>query len=1741
MYNATLTGPAYVYTAPTPVFDIIDEPDVVDEVIVVPPDPLVFTEITGTAGNDVLPWNFSVGNAIIDGGDGFDTVAVDAYDSSSTTFSLNSSGGSVDLRVGGFILDISNVEALDIVGGSGTDSITVGNLDDTAITDNSVTFSGGGGNDILSGTYASKRLVAFGGQGDDTLITGSADDFLSGGEGADFLSGGAGNDSLYGGNGFDTMQVDEAQGAIVNFNTGTATGSEGNTDQFSSIESVIGSSYDDVFIASYSTGNLVIDGSGGDDTLAIYGNPSSGSTFVVEEFNGDVLIESSSQLITADGVEDLHILLGAGDDTVLVGDLSATDIDPETVTVSGGGGDDFIVGSGELPINQTTNGIQEDPSIAQLTGGNTIVVWMANGQDGGGDDGIFARLTDSDGLPIGDEFQVNSFTTGAQNDPKVVALSDGGFVAVWQSADQDGDSFGVFGQRFDASGSTVGSEFRVNSETADAQLDPSIATLDSGGFVVAWSSLNQEEGGTSGDFGVFAQRFDVSGTTPTAAGSEIQINTETADRQGDSAVAGLEDVGSGGGFVVAWSSGGQDGDGNGVFAQLFNSSGSAVGGEIAVNGTTTDFQEDPTVTALDDGGFVVVWVSGNQDGDGDGVFGQRFNAAGTKVGGEFLVNSETTDDQNDPEATTLADGSFVVSWNSDEQDGHDYGIFAQRFDTTGTTPTAIGDEIAVNAQTFGYQDDSAITSLAYGGFAVAWETHGERYDGLDEDVRVQRFYADGEAVHTAATGSLVLEGGSGNDILIGGLADDVLDGGDDDDELAGFTGDDVLFGGNGSDVLYGNADSDILDGGAGNDIIDGGEGITVGSFDTDNDTATFSGATTGIDVNLLARAVYVDGQGGSDVIYGIETVIGTDYSDVMRGDNLDNTLIGGAGGDTLYGGSGEDFLEGGLGDDNLYGEYGDDVVLGGGGDDRFYDSGFSTDTLDGGDGNDILGAEGGYNLMIGGAGDDTINGGYNADVIFGDGATSLLNGLGGDVGFGEDSLPRSDDGSQEVDISGVFESGLNIGGSTFTEMFINDNGNLTFGDSLDEFDPFVIDGDGAGFYELPIIAAFFADVETSPGPATATPGGTSTGSNLIYFDSDVATDTFTVTWDDVGYFSDNIDLLNAFQISLVDQGSGDFDIIIRYEDINWTTGDASGGSGGLGGIVARAGVSAANGTDFFELTQSGNQADMLGLDEIGSFTFEFRSGSLISSSLFIGGDDILSGGAGDDTIDGGGGNDIIQGGTGNDTLLGQAGDDTLTDSNGDNFLFGGDGDDFVQTTIGSSNLYGDAGDDSLYGGSGDDLLNGGADNDVLVGGAGNDTLIGGSGIDTAKFFDEVSGVNVELGGGTVSGPNTGDDQIGGAGGDDTLDGGAGNDYADFYHAAGGVVVDLSTSSASVDGDGGSDTLISLENVYGSNFDDVIDGDSGGNILKGFDGIDTLDGGLGNDVLDGGDGNDILTDSDGTNILSGDGGDDFLQVSDATANLYGGDGNDTLIMDYSFGEAHGGNDDDVIRVYDESGVEYDATIYSDAGDDLLYGGYGDDFIDGGADNDYLYGYEGNDILNGGTGDDTLIAGDGDDILDGGFGSDTLFGNLGSDNLDGGDGDDTLDGGYDSDALFGGTGNDALDGGYGDDTLYGDGGDDLLLGGYGSDLLDGGGDNDTLNGGYNDDTLFGGAGNDTLDGGDGADTMYGGSGDDLFIHYAGGGSEYFYGEGDIDTITFAGYGGGVSVDLEHFPIILVHILS
>jgi len=230
----------------------------------------------------------------------------------------------------------------------------------------------------------------------------------------------------------------------------------------------------------------------------------------------------------------------------------------------------------------------------------------------------------------------------------------------------------------------------------------------------------------------------------------------------------------------------------------------------------------------------------------------------------------------------------------------------------------------------------------------------------------------------------------------------------------------------------------------------------------------------------------------------------------------------------------------------------------------------------------------------------------------------LINGLGGPAGFGPNILPANDDGSTAaIPITSVFANGLNFFGHTYTSLYINNNGNITFNAPSGIFTPFQITGNT----DNPIIAPFFADVDTRGGPGVST-GGNATGSDLVYWDVDTANHRFIVTWDDVGYYSAHTNKLDAFQLVLTDEGNGDFDIEFIYQAINWTTGDASGGSNGLGGTVARAGFSAGDGNNFFELPQSGNQNAMLelpassGSGGTGVYVFQVRNGTVVQSTLY---------------------------------------------------------------------------------------------------------------------------------------------------------------------------------------------------------------------------------------------------------------------------------------------------------------------------------------------------------------------------------------------------------------------------------------------------------------------------------------------------------------------------------------------
>jgi hypothetical protein len=134
--------------------------------------------------------------------------------------------------------------------------------------------------------------------------------------------------------------------------------------------------------------------------------------------------------------------------------------------------------------------------------------------------------------------------------------------------------------------------------------------------------------------------------------------------------------------------------------QRYNEDGSEYGGERQVNTTVANSQDGGEVVPLNDGGYIVVWSSSEQDGSGSGVYMQRFNADGTTNGGETLVNTYTQDRQSLPSIASLKDGGFVVSWDSMDQDGSGAGIYSQRYDA---------DANPYKTSTYETQEDTAVT------------------------------------------------------------------------------------------------------------------------------------------------------------------------------------------------------------------------------------------------------------------------------------------------------------------------------------------------------------------------------------------------------------------------------------------------------------------------------------------------------------------------------------------------------------------------------------------------------------------------------------------------------------------------------------------------------------------------------------------------------------------------------------------------------------------------------------------------------------------------------------------------------------------------------------------------------------------------------------------------------------------------------------------------------------------------
>lgn len=843
-------------------------------------------------------------------------------------------------------------------GALGNDTIHGGDGNDTLI--------GGDGNDVLNGDDGGDLLQ--GGAGADTLDGGLGTDTLEGGDGNDVLKAGSGPDILDGGAGTDTIDLSGATvGWTVDLVAGTfvETGT-GVTGTMASVEDAVGGAGDDVVLGTSSDNSLAggagndsltgaagsdtIDGGAGVDSAAFAGNR---SDYRIVISNGVVTVTDLAPTVDGDdgvdtltGIENLVfadrtvVVDGSNlgpvtQDSILItqrdltasGQLSATDPEQDpaglsfelfrdpahgSVTVNADGTFTYVPEAGFASLDSFDFRVMDPGGLAEI---GTVDLSVRS-------DTMATPIAIVNNTPRSDTTASAGY--GWQVQPDITALADGGYVVAWSQSGIDNSSRAVLFQRFDVWGNEVGPQSRINTYTAKAQTEVGIASLPDGGFIAAWSSDDQARFWSRED--VYFQRFDAAGNK---VGGETRANVTINQKQGLPKV----DVFSDGGFVVTWESWAQDGNNFGTYARIFAADGSAVTNEFLVNTYTANNQNWQSVEVLNNGTFVVTWQSTGQDGSGVGIYGQRFAADGTRLGGEFQVATQTLGNQSNARMAALTDGGFLIVWVDASgafagSDGTE--IAARRYDANGT---ALGPEFHINVDNaVGNQYTPAVAALPDGGYVVIWSDvdgtlRGQRYDQNDAQSGAQftvqsfAFNEGGGLWHPAVTslddggfavtwqasetpggvtnvftvsypGDSVntLDGGDGNDVLIGGAAAETLNGGLGDDELQGGGGDDALRGDAGDDRLIGGDGADTLTGGAGDDVLTGDAGSDTFVFATGSGADTVQDFVAGmatddvLDVGGLGYATAAEILADA-VQSGVDTVITT-----AGGDSI--TLVG---------------------------------------------------------------------------------------------------------------------------------------------------------------------------------------------------------------------------------------------------------------------------------------------------------------------------------------------------------------------------------------------------------------------------------------------------------------------------------------------------------------------------------------------------------------------------------------------------------------------------------------------------------------------------------------------------------------------------------------------------------------------------------------------------------------------------------------------------------------------------------
>jgi Ca2+-binding RTX toxin-like protein len=1413
----------------------------------------------------------------------------------------------------------------------------------TANTGRSAFMLGGSGSDTMTGSNQADLLVGnaggdvlYGMAGNDTLIGGAGSDYLDGGADDDTLNGGTGNDLLMGGTGHNILAG--GLGDDVYYLT---TGS-GNTNQIMETREADGKIHGSLFINNAYSGSL-------SDSAGLWvKDPTRTNTWVSTANTSMFLTHNSPWRIVLDDGSEIQIgEFVDGDYGMQLADYTPPEAPSTTRTIQG----DLAPQDQDLYLAGIQTGDDElgnlitDPATPEPDRADTL--YGSAGADhiigGGGNDALRDERGGNDLLEGGDG---NDTLDGGAGDDLLYANAIINLnTAIIQNAMQAGSD--------------------LNGESLDGGDGNDVLIGDAGNDTLTGGNGNDmlvAGGGSDNLYGDISSQSDVGGndvlygqagndTLNAGAGDDVLDGGNDNDTlYGDAGVdmllgsngndnlyggAGKDSLYGGMGIDTLYGGedddeiDGGDGDDN-LYAGLGHDILNGSAGNDSLNGEDGDDTLSGGEGEDDiDGGAGNDTLNGD-DGD-DFLHGDLGNdILNGDAGDDYMVGDEGSDslyggDGNDALHAKESNPPATLTESGDLLDG------------------GSGDDSLEG------NDDASGSDTLYGG------------DGNDELL--------------ALGGNDILEGGSGDDLMSGNAGNDFLDGGSGNDHIFDGEGNDTVYAGDGDDWLSsddGVNDNDMLYGGNGSDtyLVDNDGDIVIEAFNEGIDLVV-----SDINYSLPANVenLYLDYGAGS--INGI----GNELNNSLKGNVASNILDGGAGDDFIFAMQGDDTIKGGTGNDTIWGWIGNDVLMGGEGDDRYwFDVNDGADQIVETSGNDriVFGtitpsqitasrANGEITLTVSsGDGIRFADLGSNTYAVeqfeFADGSikdaawvTALLNtppdGADKIITLNEDTaytLSATDFGFTDANfddsLSAVRIASLPTAGSLKLNGLAVTVGQVIAAANIVNlvFMP-AANANGTNYASLTFsVKDQYGAFDTAPNTLSFSVTALNDAPVLTHNQAtlaDATVDTaYTVTLAQLiqGYTDADGDSLNITTLA-ADHGA-----VIDHQNGTYTITPAANYTGTviLSYIVTDGNGGNTSGTLDFSLptsatiTYTGDEADNVLTGSAGN---DVLNG--------LGGNDTLIGGSGNDTLNGGAGVDQMQGGAGNDTYMVDNADDTVIEeldggidtvqvniamqtwqpsntvytlgANVENGIIAAPTEPppIIVTATGATTTAG-----SLYGNALNNTLHGATIlTNYLYGNAGNDSLYGG---------------NYQ-------------DMLVGGDGDDYIDGGAGSDNIAYHTASTGVTVNLSITGAQNTVGAGIDTLLNVENILGSSYNDHLTGNAANNRFQSMGGNDVIDGGVGAfDLIE------------FTNV--------FAAVN---VNMTGWTIQSTDMQRIG-----------IITLSNIEGVS--GSIYNDT-------------LTGSSGADYLNGYAGSDIVNGGDGDDYLAGGSSADTLTGGEGKDTFM--LGSD--------------------------------------------------------------------------------------------------------------------------------------------------